>query len=59
MKCYFWRRKALKDCDPCNLVACIKFCWNALSARKRHRARKQLIKIANRLAKDKYKEMWK
>ena len=59
MKYYIWRRRPLKDCDPHNLVACIKFCWDTLSARKRRWARKQLIKIANRLAKDKYKKIWK
>lgn len=54
---FIWRRKPIKNCDPEQLMACLKFCWDAISSRKRKIIKRKLIKLTIFAAKEKYKQI--
>ncbi len=51
-----WRRKRIENCSPEELSACLKFCWGAVSSRKRKMLKKRLVKLVTIVAKEKLKQ---
>jgi hypothetical protein len=52
-----WKRKRIKDCSPEELSACLKFCWDGVSSRKRKMLKKKLTKLVIIVAKEKLKQI--